>query len=224
MTLVRVGEHQVGWREAGAVVATGRFARAGEELVVEELEYEHVDALRALLRAVVASATDTVRVVGTAPVLGECDFGTEDDRFVRAVTVAPVRSARAVTLGDLEAAIRASWSAETSDAPDRWTPANPAFQQCDVTARVVRDYLGGEILVAGVVLDGRRVDRHAWNLLDSGLELDLSREQFLAGEQFEAPEILTEFVGRNLDERYAVLSARVREQLGNQVPGFGAGD
>jgi hypothetical protein len=88
-----------------------------------------------------------------------------DGRLLRTVTVAPVERPTPSTLARLEQTIRASWSAETSDRPDEWSEANPAFQQCDVTARVVRDYLGGEILVAGVVLDGRRVDMHAWNRL-----------------------------------------------------------
>ena len=213
MTLVRVGDHRVGWREAGTITATARLARASEELVVEEVDYESLEGLRALFASVVASATDATRVVGTAPVLGECGFAPDDDRFVREITVVPVRSERPVTLNELEAAIRASWSAETSDLPDRWTSANPAFQQCDVTARVVRDYLGGEILVAGVVRDGRRVDRHAWNRLPSGLEVDLSREQFVAGEEFEAAEVLGEFIGSTADERYALLAERVREKL-----------
>jgi hypothetical protein len=138
---------------------------------------------------------------------------------VRDVTVAPVAGARVVTHNELEAAIRVYWSAETSDRPDEWTSANPAFQQCDVTARVVRDYLGGEILVAGVVRDGRRVDRHAWNRLDSGLEVDLSREQFLAAEQFEAPEVVTESVGAAADDRYELLAERVREKLGQENSG-----
>lgn len=80
----------------------------------------------------------------------------------------------------------------------------------------MRDYLGGEILVAGVVLHGRRVDMHAWNRLPSGVEVDLSREQFLQGEQFETPRVLTEFVGDRLDERYELLAARVRERLSSR--------
>jgi hypothetical protein len=121
---------------------------------------------------------------------------------------------RAVTLSQLESAIRASWSAETSDRPDSWTSDNPAFQQCDVTARVVRDYLGGEILVAGVVLDGQRVDRHAWNRLPSGLVIDLTREQFRHGERLEAP-VVNDLVriDRN-PERYELLASRVRATLG----------
>jgi hypothetical protein len=133
------------------------------------------------------------------------------------VTVAPVSEelTQAITLGELEDAIRASWCAETSDDPECWTTDNPAYQQCDVTSHVVQDYLGGEILVSGVALDGRRVDRHAWNRLPSGLTVDLTREQFLKGEQLEAPEVLgPRFVTERHKERYELLAERVRSKLG----------
>jgi hypothetical protein len=201
MTLVRLEGDRVGWRRAGEIAASAGVRRDGDDLVVEKLEHEDEDGARGLLDALAAMATLASRVVD------------EDGRVLRNVTVAPVDGSRPLTLAKLEQAIRASWSAETSERPGDWTEDNPSFQQCDVTARVVRDYLGGDILVAGVVLGGRRVDMHAWNRLPSGLELDLSREQFLQGEQFEAAEVLTDFVGRHADERYELLAARVREKL-----------
>jgi hypothetical protein len=82
-----------------------------------------------------------------------------------------------------------------------------------VTALVVRDYLGGELVIAGVVREGIRVDRHAWNVLPSGLAVDLSRDQFRNGERFEAPEPLTETAVPGTQERYELLAARVRDKL-----------
>jgi hypothetical protein len=202
MTLVRLENERVGWRRDGEIVASAAVRRDGDEVVVEKLEHGDEDGARALLDALAAMVTLASRLVD------------EDGNVLRDVTVAPVGGPSPSTLANLEHAIRASWSAETSDRPSEWTEANPAFQQCDVTARVVRDYLGGEILAAGVVLEGRRVDMHAWNRLPSGLELDLSREQFLQGERFETPEVLTEFVGASVDERYELLAARVRAKLG----------
>jgi hypothetical protein len=38
--------------------------------------------------------------------------------------------------------------------------------------------LGGEILIADVLRDGVPVERQAWNRLESGVEIDLTREQF----------------------------------------------
>ena len=122
-------------------------------------------------------------------------------------------SIRAATLEETEAAIRAAWGRDTSDDPEEWSEQNPARGQCAVTALLVRELFGGEILVANVLRDGRRVDRHAWNRLPSGLTLDLTREQFVNGERFgeAAPEepLLTH---RN-PERLATLRARVRARL-----------
>ncbi|MHB8648805.1 MAG: YunG family protein [Gaiellaceae bacterium] len=78
----------------------------------------------------------------------------------------------------IEIAIRASWSAETADHPDLWSPENPARCQCGSTAIVVRELLGGEILAADVSRNGERVERHAWNRLPTGEEIDLTRSQF----------------------------------------------
>ncbi len=89
-------------------------------------------------------------------------------RSVAAVAAAPGDVA-ALTLADLEAAIRAAWGAETSADPDEWTAENPSRGQCDATAALLRSYLGGEILVADVVRDGQRLESHAWNRLPSGL-------------------------------------------------------
>jgi hypothetical protein len=51
---------------------------------------------------------------------------------------------------ELELALRAAWSRETSEDPDEWSPANPSRGQCAVTALVIRELLGGEILIATV--------------------------------------------------------------------------
>lgn len=78
-----------------------------------------------------------------------------------------------VTRVDLARALRASWQRDTSSDPDRWEAANAAFGQCAVTALVVQDFLGGELLrtTVGDV-------SHYWNELGSGDELDLTRHQF----------------------------------------------
>lgn len=207
MTLVTLAPRHVGWSVDGTVVASARLERDGDELRVVETEYSNLDDLRELFDALAAAAT-APRLVGSDPVLVECGFSNG----VR--ELAPVAApTRVVTLADLEAAIRASWSAETSCEPDGWRAENPAYQHCDVTARVLHDYLGGEVLVCGVIHDGVRVDRHAWNRLPSGLEIDLTREQFIAGEQFEAPSIVEAYIGETVESRYEVFAARVRDRL-----------
>jgi hypothetical protein len=153
--------------------------------------------------------------VGSDAALGQLGFESEGDHWVREVAVAPVpvEETSFATLGTLESAIRSAWSAETSCDPSGWTAENPSYQHCDVTAWVVSDYLGGEIVVSGVVRDGARVDRHVWNRLSSGLHVDLTREQFRDGELFEAPVVVTEAVGESFASRYELFSTRVRAKL-----------
>lgn len=69
--------------------------------------------------------------------------------------------------------IRKAWCAKTSADPDHWSPMNPAWGQCAVTALVVQDLLGGVI-----VCSEYDTPHHYWNLLDDGTEIDLTLEQF----------------------------------------------
>jgi len=207
VTLVPLAPRHVGWRVAGTVVASVQLERDGDELRVVEMQYSSLGDLRELFDAL-ASAATAPRLTGGDPALGECGFvdGVRELAPVAALT-------RVFTLSALETAIRASWAAETSCDAAGWTPENPAYQQCDVTARVLHDYLGGEVLVCGVIRDGVRVDRHAWNRLPSGLEIDLTREQFVAGEQFEEPSVVEEYIGETVESRYEVFAARVADRL-----------
>ncbi|MFJ1716476.1 hypothetical protein [Streptomyces sp. NPDC088260] len=105
---------------------------------------------------------------------------------------------------DIERAIRRGWGADTTTpahCPD-WTPDNPARDQCGVTALVVHDLLGGELIRGEVHVDGAWVDYHWWNRLGLGIEVDLTREQF-------GPEEIV--VGGDVIERPAEI-ARLREE------------
>jgi len=81
----------------------------------------------------------------------------------------------------LEQAIRDSWSRDTADPDNEWSPRNPSCGQCDITSLVVHDLLGGRLLGADVFLDGERVEAHMWNRVGTGIEVDLTREQFKRG-------------------------------------------
>lgn len=120
---------------------------------------------------------------------------------------------------DIERAVRDSWSAETCtpEFRSRWTADNPARDQCGVTAMVLNDLLGGELIRGEVHVAGERVDYHWWNRLGPGLEVDLTREQFGPQETVvggtvvpRPPEI------RRLREEYELLRGRVLERLGRQ--------
>jgi len=96
----------------------------------------------------------------------------------------------AMTLTELEAIIRKAWSKDTSDDPDEWTESDSARGQCGATAMVVHQLFGGVLLVSDVFRVGTRVETHYWNRLPSGLEIDLTREQFRAGETFGEPKVI----------------------------------
>lgn len=124
-------------------------------------------------------------------------------------------------LSDIEYAVRSSWGADTCT-PEfraRWTPENPARDQCGVTAMVVNDLLGGELLRGEVLVDGQRTDYHWWNRLGLGVEIDLTREQFgpeetvTAGTAIARPPRI-----ERLREEYELLRTRVMTQLATPRP------
>lgn len=214
MGIVDLGPRHIGWREDDAVVASLRVRREGDGIVIDSIEFGEEAHARALVDAVADVAT-APWLAGSHGVLAACGFDHDGTRWVRGVApvAAPAGAAAAVTLARLESAIRAAWGRDTSDEPELWRPDNPALGQCAVTALVVRDYLGGDILVAGVVADGRRVARHAWNRLPSGLCVDLTREQFVAGETFEEPRVAELLLTDRHPERSGLLRERVRSSL-----------
>jgi hypothetical protein len=125
-----------------------------------------------------------------------------------------------VTLDELEQAIRESWSRDTSD-DDDWSPENAGRGQCDITSLVIHDFLGGELLGADVYRDGERIEGHMWNRLSSGIEVDLTRDQFRRGEVIGEPvvrprpaEIEPTHPRYHRYLKYLELSARVRMRLG----------
>jgi hypothetical protein len=121
-----------------------------------------------------------------------------------------------VTLAELERAIRDSWGPETAD-PREWKPANPSSCQCAITMLVVNDYFGGELLSADVFRGGEPVDAHMWNRLPSGLEIDLTREQFRDGETIGPPRVRDRPTADPTEDplyaRYELLRERVRRRL-----------
>ena len=129
--------------------------------------------------------------------------------------------AEVFTLAQLEQAIREAWSLDTAEEDDGWTPENSSRGQCDITTLVVHDLVGGEVLAADVFLDGVRIEAHMWNRLASGIEIDLTREQFRSGEVIGEPTVRAR--PETFDpahpryhryEQYLVLSGRVRASLG----------
>jgi hypothetical protein len=118
---------------------------------------------------------------------------------------------------DLDKALRASWAADTSS-PDNqtdWEPGNPAWGHCDITALIVHDIFGGDLVFGEVYLDGDQRGFHWWNRLPSGVELDLTREQFRDGQIVNAARVVERPPGplRRWDE-YLLLRKRVIGHIG----------
>lgn len=127
-----------------------------------------------------------------------------------------------VNFETLTEAISKSWSAETSAFPDKWNPENPALGQCAVTACVVQDYLGGEILNCLAILPDGGTDTHYYNVID-GEDLDLTKQQFMAGSSFSEGQPKTKGHASTRDyclsfdatwQRYHSLKEKVEQTLG----------
>jgi len=124
---------------------------------------------------------------------------------------------RPLTLEGLEAAIRASWSLETCDPTDIpfWTAAEPSRGQCAVTALVVHDLVGGQLLEAEVRhADGSHQGFHYWNRL-AGVDIDLTRRQFMSGEIVQEPQLIERLPSApwKAQDQYLIFRDRVRAAL-----------
>lgn len=119
---------------------------------------------------------------------------------------------RAKVSGDrLARVIARSWSRETSYDPSGWSEKNSAWGQCAVSALVVQDLLGGELLVGKV-----NGIEHYWNRLADNREFDLTKDQFGHIKSFEGPRrVDREFVISfpHTRRRYERLRRKVLAQL-----------
>ena len=109
-------------------------------------------------------------------------------------------------------AIRMSWGPDT--AMGEWDSCNPALNQCAVTALIVQDYFGGELLRCPMS-DG---DSHYWNRTADG-EVDLTASQF---KHIEPQPLKSETAVRDRDyvlsfpdtaRRYRILQRRVDNMI-----------
>ncbi|MFD8414061.1 hypothetical protein ACFV2Q_20270 [Streptomyces sp. NPDC059650] len=129
------------------------------------------------------------------------------------------------TLADIEAAVRAGWSAETCSPDDverePWSADNPAWGHCDITSLVIQDLMGGGLLVGEVWLDGEQHGYHTWNLLPGGIPVDLTREQFRRGQVVTEGRLMGPRPQGRLPRRweeYLLLRKRVEDRLGPLEP------
>jgi hypothetical protein len=113
--------------------------------------------------------------------------------------------------------LRASWGADTCDPHDLrdWRPDNPARGQCGVTALIVQEMLGGELVLGEVFVRDTRTGHHYWNRLPDGRDVDLTADQFRPGEVVVGGRVQQRPPGapRRCRAQYETLKRRVREGL-----------
>ncbi len=102
--------------------------------------------------------------------------------------------------------LRAAWSADTSS---RWSAEVPSRGQCGVTALVIHDAFGGDILKTRVGA--------AWHFYNriGGIRLDFTAAQFAEPITYEdQPSSRDEAFADTTEAQYRALSAAFRQALG----------
>ena len=98
---------------------------------------------------------------------------------------------------------------------EEWSPENPSRDQCGMTALVVQDILGGDLIIAQVHVDGVQIGHHYWNRLPDGSDVDLTGDQFRPEEDVVGGTVVVRppDAPRYHREQYELLRGRVLEAL-----------
>ncbi len=131
---------------------------------------------------------------------------------------------RPITLAAIESAFAAACSKDLCAEDDLpfWSAENPSRGHCAIAALTLNDLLGGDLLLSTVERDGVQVGVHYWNRL-AGVDIDMTRAQFLPGEVVTSPELVTRPPGRpkRYAEEYDTFRHRVGESLGVEISEHG---
>jgi hypothetical protein len=127
------------------------------------------------------------------------------------------------TIDELRRHFLAAWGADTCypDSSATWSADNPSRDQCGMTALVVQDVLGGDLVLAEVHVDGEKVGHHYWNRLPDGTDVDLTGDQFLPEETVVGGQVVIRppDAPHRHREQYDLLRERVFTSLGQmRVP------
>ena len=122
-----------------------------------------------------------------------------------------------ITAAELRPYVVGAWGPDTCypDHREEWTSENPGRDQCGMTALVVQDVLGGDLVLAQVHVDGAQVGYHYWNRLPDGTDLDLTADQFGPGEVVVGSTVVVRPPEgpRRHREQYELLRRRVLDAL-----------
>ena len=122
-----------------------------------------------------------------------------------------------LSLSSVESAFRSAFSVDLCAEDDLpfWSEDNPSRGHCAIAALTINDLFGGDLLVAEVFRDGHKTGYHCWNRL-SGLDVDLTRDQFSDNETVGSPDVVKRPEGRpkQYADQYDIFRARVLAALG----------
>jgi hypothetical protein len=122
-----------------------------------------------------------------------------------------------IAVDELRSHFLAAWGADTCypHMSEEWSRENPSRDQCGMTALVVQDILGGELIIAQVHVDGSQIGHHYWNRLPDGSEIDLTADQFRPDEEIVGAQVIVRppDAPRYHREQYELLRGRVLESL-----------
>ncbi|WP_430365587.1 YunG family protein [Trinickia sp. NRRL B-1857] len=100
------------------------------------------------------------------------------------------------------------WSADTSSPTGAWSPSNPAQNHCSITALVVQDYFGGEILCTRTT-----GGTHFYNVID-GKKWDITVSQFNEPIPYDdAVSSRESALADTSPEKYALLTSRLEAEI-----------
>ncbi|GAB3096156.1 YunG family protein [Isoptericola nanjingensis] len=123
-----------------------------------------------------------------------------------------------ITVDELREHFLAAWGPDTCypHMSAEWTPEHPSRDQCGMTALVVQDVLGGDLVLAEVHVDGAQIGHHYWNRLPDGTDVDLTADQFRPEETVVGGTVVVRppDAPRYHREQYELLRDRVLAALG----------
>lgn len=119
-----------------------------------------------------------------------------------------LKTSKFATPIDLYRVISRVWSGDTSSPTDAWSPSNPAQNHCSITALVVQDYFGGDILCTRTV-----GGTHFYNRID-GKKWDITVSQFKEPIPYDDTASSREMALADTSrEKYALLTSRLETEM-----------
>lgn len=122
-----------------------------------------------------------------------------------------------ITVEEIRRHFLTAWGPDTCypHMKDEWTPENPSRDQCGMTALVVQDIFGGDLILAEVHVDGAQIGHHYWNRLPDGSDVDLTADQFRPNETVVGARVVVRppDAPRYHREQYELLRRRVFDAM-----------